>query len=79
MAKGKIVAKKAITKRKKDHLYFLDADGNVREVKRNTKGGKPGRKVCKKAKPKAKSTKRKATSKRKSKKTISKKLKDFFF
>ena len=62
MAKGRIVAKSAVTKRKKDYFYYVDADGNVRETKRNTKGGKRGRKVCKTAKQ-AQKAKRKLTKK----------------
>lgn len=48
MAKGKVV-KKNVVERRKGYLYFIDASGNVRESKMNTKGGKKGRKVCKKS------------------------------
>jgi hypothetical protein len=72
MAKGTVVAKTSV-KRKSGYLYFVDADGNVRETKINRKGGKKGRKVCSTAKPKKKAApkkrkaapKKKATAKRK--------------
>jgi hypothetical protein len=68
MAKGTVVAKKAVT-RKKGYLYFVDADGSVRETKMNRKGGKKGRKVCapkaaKKAAPKKRKTVKKAAPKK---------------
>lgn len=60
MAKGRIVKKKVLSERKKDHFYFLDGAGNLRSVKRNTKGGKKGRTVCrKKPAKKTKSRRRK--------------------
>jgi hypothetical protein len=46
MAKGKIVSKAKVT-RKKGHLYYVDGEGNVREAAMNRRGGKKGHKVCK--------------------------------
>ncbi len=65
MAKGKIIVKGAV-KRKKGFMYFVDGDGNLRETARNTKGGKKGRTVCKskkKAAPKKKRSVKRAPRK----------------
>jgi len=43
MAKGKIVAKNVVD-RKKDTLYFVDGKGDLRESKMNRKGAKKGHK-----------------------------------
>lgn len=59
MAKGRIVQKTGI-KRKKGYLYFVDADGNIRESKMQV-GSKRGRRTCRKPAKTAK----KRTSKRK--------------
>ena len=58
-----IVAKKAV-KSKPGYLYFVDADGNVKETKMNRKGGKKGRKVCSSSKPVKKAAKKKAAKKK---------------
>lgn len=72
MAKGTIVAKNAVS-RKKGKMYFVDGSGNVREVTMNRRGGKKGRHVCKVA---AKKVKRKTAAKKKTvaKKTTRKKV-----
>lgn len=46
--KGTVVAAKAVD-RKPGYMYFVDGSGNVRSTKMNTKGGKRGRKICRKA------------------------------
>lgn len=49
MAKGTIIEKNVVSRRK-GYMYFIDGEGNVREVKMNTKGGKTGRTVRRKNK-----------------------------
>jgi hypothetical protein len=63
MAKGKIIAPKAV-KREKGKMYFIDGSGNVRETKMNRKGGKKGRHVCRVEKPKTSRPKAKAKTKK---------------
>jgi hypothetical protein len=72
MAKGTVVAKTSV-KRKSGYLYFVDADGNVRETKMNRKGGKKGRKVCSTVKPKRKAAPKKKAAPRKRKAAAPKK------
>ena len=61
MAKGKIVAAKAV-KRNKGKMYFVDGQGNVRETSMNRRGGKKGRHVC--AAKKRPATKRQSKKRR---------------
>ena len=72
MAKGKIVAAKAV-KREKGKMYFVDGDGNVRSVtmkrKAAAKKAAPKKKVAaKKAAPKKKVAAKKAARKSPAKK-----------
>lgn len=64
MAKGKVVAKSNV-KRKKGFLYYVDADGNVRETAMK-RGGTKGAKRCSlKSLEAAKAKRKKATAKKK--------------
>lgn len=60
---GRIVAKKAV-KRRPGYLYYVDAQGNVRESKLHRGGRKKKKKTAKKKTAKRK-TKRKTTRKKK--------------
>lgn len=61
------IVNKSVVKRKKGYLYFIDKDGNVREVKAK-KGGTKGAKRC--ATPKKKKA---AASKKRAVKKYAKK------
>jgi len=45
----KVGGKTVKIKRKPGHLYFVSKGGELREAKMNKKGGKRGRKVCRRS------------------------------
>lgn len=52
-AKGKVIATASqlgLGPRPKNSLWFFDGQGNLREAKRNTKGGTKGRRSCRRPK-----------------------------
>lgn len=64
MAKGTIVAAKAVT-RKKGYMYFVDGDGNVRSTPMGKRKASAKKATTKKAAPRKKAVARKKSSNKK--------------